>query len=357
MRVTLYGEMRSGKIASGPFALDDEGFWILASIVFLTTILMPLIKIIGTGIVLTGVITQKTPHWLARLFAFIQHINPWVMIEVYMLGFVVAYSRLQVMTQVHLAVAVAGLAGLMLSIAAMDVTIDPEAVWERIRPRQTVDTHAQRHSLLGCDTCFQVDHAAPEDPCSRCGDILHKRKPNSLARSWAFTIAATILYAPSNIFPIMHVTKLSHTESYTIFGGLKELAKVGLWPLAILVFCASIAIPVFKLIALTLMLIQTQSLTSKHLHQRTSLYRVIDFIGRWSMVDVFVVSILVALVRFGWLTQVTADWGVIYFAAVVVLTMLAVKSFDPRLMWDAAKAKQSSHSPHPPLPAAGLLHE
>jgi paraquat-inducible protein A len=133
----------------------------------------------------------------------------------------------------------------------------------------------------------------------------------------------------------MIVTKLGKTQPYTIFTGLKELAHVGLWPLAVLVFIASIAIPVFKLVMLGYMLGETQRGSAARRQGRTRLYRLLDFIGRWSMVDIFVVSILASLIRFGWFAQISAGMGAIYFAGVVVLTLMAVKSFDPRLMWDA----------------------
>jgi len=150
-----------------------------------------------------------------------------------------------------------------------------------------------------------------------------------------------MLYIPANIYPVMMITQVARTTSYTIFGGIEELVAYDLWPLALLVFFASITIPLTKLVLLAYMLWQTQHGSTTHLMGRTRAYRVVDFIGRWSMIDVFMISILVALVRFGQFAQVQAEVGATCFASVVVLTMFAVGTFDPRLMWDAR-----------PLPAA-----
>ena len=172
--------------------------------------------------------------------------------------------------------------------------------------------------------------------------MLRRRKPESISRSWAYIAAAICLYIPANIYPVMWITKLAVTQSFTIIGGIIELVDYGLWPLAALVFFASITIPLLKLIILSFMLIETQLGSSYYLIGRTRAFRIIDFIGRWSMIDVFMVSILVALVRFGQFANVRVDVGAACFAAVVVLTMFAVESFDPRLMWDAATERNGA---------------
>ena len=149
----------------------------------------------------------------------------------------------------------------------------------------------------------------------------------------------------------MVMTELAVQQPYTIMGGIRDLLVAGLWPLAALVFFASITIPLLKLVTLGYMLIQTQAGSTKHLIGRTRAFRVIEFVGRWSMIDVFVLSILVALVRFGQFANFVAQIGAPCFAAVVVLTMLAVEAFDPRLMWDACAAPGPAHHPESTLPA------
>jgi paraquat-inducible protein A len=164
------------------------------------------------------------------------------------------------------------------------------------------------------------------------------RKPGSINRSLCLLIAAAMLYIPANVFPVMVITSLGSTAPYTIFAGIMELIHAGLWPLALLVFFASITIPLMKLVLLSYMLWQTQRRKRQHLLANTRVYRFVEFIGRWSMIDVFMISILVALVRFGRLTSIQASIGAPCFAAVVVITMFAVQFFDPRLMWDRRAA-------------------
>jgi paraquat-inducible protein A len=191
--------------------------------------------------------------------------------------------------------------------------------------------------LIGCDACglvLQAAQAAHRSHCSRCEAPLHRRKPNSLARSWALLIAATILYLPANLLPIMRTIKLLDVEDSTILSGVVLLWQNGSFDLAIIVFTASIVVPLVKIVCLALLLITTQRGTTWCQRERARLYRVLEIVGHWSMLDVFVVALLMTLVHFGKFAQVEAGPGVVAFGAVVVLTMLASMSFDPRLIWD-----------------------
>jgi paraquat-inducible protein A len=148
-----------------------------------------------------------------------------------------------------------------------------------------------------------------------------------------------MLYIPANIYPVLTVIQLGSGQPSTILGGVVELFEYGMWPLALLVFFASVAVPVLKLIGLGVLLISTRIGSPYGLRDRTVLYRVVDAIGRWSMIDIFMESILVALVQFGTIASVYPGPGAIAFAAVVILTMFAARSFDPRLMWDRAQPR------------------
>jgi paraquat-inducible protein A len=180
-------------------------------------------------------------------------------------------------------------------------------------------------------------HAAAR--CSRCGAGLHARKPRSLERTWAFVIAACLCYLPANLLPIMRVTSLGRGEADTILSGVEYLLTHGMWPLALVVFTASIFVPILKITILVSLLVSVQRRSSWRPRERTRMYRLTEAIGRWSMVDIFVVTILVALVRLGNLATVEAMPGAVFFGAVVVLTMLAAESFDPRLIWDRSEAR------------------
>ena len=202
---------------------------------------------------------------------------------------------------------------------------------------------ARRLGLIACHTCGLLSrrvsaHSAMR--CPRCGCRLHDRIPRSLSRSWAFLIAAVVLYVPANLLPIMHLTSLGQTQSDTILSGVLFLLLHGMWPLALIVFVASIVVPILKILIMGYLLLSVQFGAHARALDRTRLYRFTEFVGRWSMVDVFVVTVLVALVHLGQLANVAAGTGAVYFAAVVILTMLAAKSFDPRLIWDAVDRKE-----------------
>ncbi len=199
--------------------------------------------------------------------------------------------------------------------------------------------------LLSCHACGltldnqqNLHHAR----CPRCDAPLHSRKPDSLARSWAYLIAAAILYIPANLMPIMLTTKMYNTLSSTIVSGVIELWQDGAWDLAIIVFTASVVVPILKIILMTFLLVTTQRKSTWRQRERTRLYRVIERIGHWSMLDVFVVALLITLVHFHKLALVQAGPGIVAFGAVVVLTMLSSMSFDPRLIWDTDEPNQRS---------------
>ncbi|MCB1764949.1 MAG: paraquat-inducible protein A [Candidatus Competibacteraceae bacterium] len=170
--------------------------------------------------------------------------------------------------------------------------------------------------------------------CPRCGATLHARKPNSLARTWALVIAAFIFYIPANVLPIMTVTSLGKTQSDTIMSGVAYLLLHGMWPLALLIFFASVVVPLLKLVILVYLLISVQLRSRWRPRDRTRLYRITEAVGRWSMVDIYVVTILVALVHLGNLATIRAEVGAVFFGAVVVITIFAALTFDPRLIWD-----------------------
>jgi paraquat-inducible protein A len=205
---------------------------------------------------------------------------------------------------------------------------------------------ARRAGLTGCHDCgllCRLPAGAHHRVCPRCGAALHFRKPDSIRRSWALVIAAAILYVPANVLPITHTTSLGKTQSDTILSGVLYFLSHGDWPLALVIFSASIAVPLLKLIVLSYLLVSVRRRSRWRNQDRTRMYRFTEAVGRWSMVDVFVVTILVALVKLGALANIEAGLGAVYFALVVVITMIAAHSFDPRLIWDP---QEGSHEPH-----------
>ncbi len=196
-------------------------------------------------------------------------------------------------------------------------------------------TTALNMGMVSCHRCHLLcKRAAVPSLCPRCRTHLQSRKPNSVARTWALVIAAIIFYIPANILPITHTTSFAGVQSDTIMSGVIYFIHSGSWPVALIIFIASVFVPLLKLLILIILMISVQFRWQWRPVDRTRLYRLTEAIGRWSMLDIFVVTILVALVHFGSLANIDAGQGALYFAAVVVITMFAAEGFDARLIWD-----------------------
>lgn len=202
----------------------------------------------------------------------------------------------------------------------------------------TIPLTGAQAGLVSCETCSLLSRpadAAEPGYCPRCGAELVWRRHHSIQYTWALVIAAAICYVPANLMPVLSTTTLGSTESDTIMGGVVFLYTSGSWPLALIVLIASVMVPLGKLVALAYLLITAQRGSLGNGRERTRLYRIVEFVGRWSMLDVFVDTFTVALIQLSPLMSVQPGPGVLFFAAVVVLTMIAAESFDPRLIWDS----------------------
>jgi paraquat-inducible protein A len=283
----------------------------------------------------------------------VERLRPWSMVEVFLLGVFVAYTKLIDLVHIEIGIALYALAVLMLTLIAADAVLDRQAVWEAMeRPdiahadidHAAATARAAGPGAVSCHTCGLVclpsEHHAE---CPRCGSHLHARLPNAIPRAWALLIAAAILYAPANIYPVLQLIQLGSGAPSTILGGVVELIDSGMYPLAALVFFASVAVPILKVIGLAILLTSCQLGWAARLVDRTRLYGIVNAIGRWSMIDIFMETILVGLVRFGSVVSIEPGVGAIAFCGVVILTMLAAEGFDPRLMWDAAGLNPGRH--------------
>jgi paraquat-inducible protein A len=198
---------------------------------------------------------------------------------------------------------------------------------------------ARQLGLLSCHACHLLSAAPPGGErahlhCPRCGAPLHIRKPNSLARTWALLLAAAILYIPANVLPMTISSTLGTSQADTIMSGVIYFIHTDAWEIALVIFIASIFVPLAKLMILVCLLLSVHFRWHWRPRDRTALYRLTETVGRWSMLDIFVVTILVALVKLGAVADIEAGPAAPFFAAVVVLTMFAASSFDPRLIWD-----------------------
>ncbi|AZC24988.1 MULTISPECIES: paraquat-inducible protein A [Pseudomonas] len=193
--------------------------------------------------------------------------------------------------------------------------------------------YARDHQLKLCHTCGQVCQAS-EHYCPRCDSAVHARKTNSLSRTWALLLASLIFYIPANLLPVMHTNIFGNASENTIMSGVVEFWKAGSWDIALLIFIASVVVPGIKFFVLGILLVTCQRRSRWAQRERARLYRFVEVIGYWSMLDVLVVALVAALVQFRALSSIDPRMGILFFGLVVVLTMFAAMSFDPRLIWD-----------------------
>jgi paraquat-inducible protein A len=332
LAVSSYGARREAWLPSCVRALWSDGFASLAALVGAFSIALPFI-FLALLIWVLGSLHFGRSGPLGRVFRWVKFLRPWTMIDVYLVGCFVAYSRIKAISTVDVGVGGWCLIAATFMLLLALTQLDERTVWEALTP-QRMDTAGKQ--TIACTVCdLIVASTLQGGQCPRCGATLHARKPNSIRRTTAFVAAGYLLYIPANLLPVLTIVRFGREEQNTILSGVLELLRNNLWPLALIVFMASIILPLLKLTGLTWMLSATSLRSSRFLVGRTRLYRVIDLIGRWSNIDVFMVSILVAVLQFGTLTAVHAGRGLVAFAAVVVITMIATIVFDTRLMWDA----------------------
>jgi paraquat-inducible protein A len=343
----ISAQIRETTLITGVKELYLQGMWILATVVLLTTIVVPALQLMGLLYVVVPLRLNRLPWKLKTVFRFIQHLQPWGMMEVFMLGILVSYVKLAKMATIVPGIALFAFMALIFILTASMAALDPHDVWERIQPQaSTSHIMARRTNLIGCHTCHLMCRVPSCEvhgsTCPRCGTPLHRRKPNSIARTWALVLAAFVFYIPANVLPITIVTSLGHKQADTIMSGVIYFISTGMWPIALVIFVASILVPMLKLLVLSYLSFSVQRKSKWRPVDRTRLYRIAELVGRWSMVDVYVVTILVALVHLGALATIEAGPAAIYFCGVVIITMFAAMSFDPRLIWDQMEDKNES---------------
>jgi len=371
MGLSAVGRQASTTILGGVLKMWQNGHQITAVLVAFCTVVAPTVYIGFMLTVLLAVRQTPAPLWAGTLLRMAEFNQPWAMVEVMMLGILVALIKIADLATVIPGIGMFAVGGLIVLIAAMTVSFDPQEVWRRIwwtdgkgsqpvaflKPEEQVEGGTEsseppgdltgiRLGLVSCEVCGLLTRPADlEEPghCPRCGQELELRRHNMIQRTWALLIAATICYIPANLLPVMGTTTPTYAEKDTIMSGVVLLYAHGSWPLALIVFIASVMIPMAKIAALAYLLISVQFRSIRNREERIRLYRVVEFVGRWSMLDVFVVTFVVALVQLQPLMSVEPGAGVLFFAAVVVLTMLAAESYDPRLIWDSRNNKEEKN--------------
>ena len=333
-------------LISGGLALQRAGMPEIGLLVLLTSVIFPLLTICGMLYLLLPLRFGFTPQWKTPVWRFVRAISPWSLMGVFMLGLLVSVLKLQDLAAIVPGVAFYSFIGLLIVASAAAASFDPAVIWPRIGPTMvnepTDDTvhNAAELNFLTCHTCDLLVKQAvsgTHTQCPRCGSAVHAMQPKqSLSRTWAYLSAATLLLVPANIFPVMTVIRFGQGEPNTIMAGVMHLIHDGAWPLGLLVFFASVVVPISKIAALSTLLITVQLGSSWRRRDRTLLYRMTEAVGAWSMIDIFLVGILVSLVRMDGLATIYPGIGATFFGAAVVMTMMAAHAFDPRLLWGGA---------------------
>ncbi|MBZ9538261.1 PqiA/YebS family transporter subunit [Modicisalibacter tunisiensis] len=327
---------------------------LVAIAVMLTIAVLPALYLCSVIWLQIGLL-RRHPLPLSRGIArSLVHMHPWMMADVFIVGALVSLIKIASLAAISLGVAFWAFCAFALLLLLTTLSLDRDWLWfsltgEPLAPAGSrTGATAAEQGLSGCPTCGLVNRLDEQGNgrCRRCGEHLHARLPNSLQRTWALIIAASFMYLPANLYPIMVTTHLGEAHPSTIIGGVVQLWQMGSYPVALVIFIASVLVPVGKLLALGWLCFALRHRAGRFRMTRTRLYRLTELIGRWSMVDVFVVAILVALIRAGALMSITPGPAALAFAAVVVLTMLAAISFDPRLLWQAPRPpeKEASHA-------------
>lgn len=343
LSLELGGRVVENILFSSGWAMYELGMGELGVLIILTSILFPFIVITGMLYLLIPARMGTAAPFMAQVYRIVDSIGPWSLIGVFMLGVLIAIVKLQDLANVITGPSLIALALLLVVYTAARASFDPHDLWSSTKHKSSGISHVDIASrkILNCHTCgFLSLHTGELQTCHRCTSSLHHRKHNSIEATWALFASALILLIPANVYPVMTVIRFGQGEPSTILSGVLHLIESGMWGLAMIVFVASIVVPVMKLIILFFLLISVHKKSIWRPRDRTLLYRVTEMVGAWSMVDIFLIGLLSSLVRLDSLSTIRPGIGAIFFAGVVVITMFAAHSFDPRLIWDNIKQKQ-----------------
>ncbi len=349
------GIRQSQTVFSSAMSLYNDGLWLVALLILLFVILVPLVKLLLLLYVSASL--HGTGLWRGTVLALrsYQHLDEWGMLEVYLLGVAVSVVKLIDVAAIEPGLGIYSLVALILVTLLSSTMLNRDLFWHligerRSHPKPDFGSAASADAApICCHDCRLLCPQAMEgDHCPRCHARLHARTPNSLSWTWALLCSALFLLLPANLLPIMTIRTLGRGDPSTILEGVIELTQHGLFWIALVVLIASIIIPVGKLIGMLILLLSVQLGWTTNLRQKMFMYRFVEWVGRWSMLDIFVVGILVALVQLGNLTHIIGNHGATAFAAVVICTMLAAQKFDTRLIWDRHHAASENDLCEPP---------
>ena len=337
LQTAVVGSTRHSYLASGPLELWREGWPALAILLLAVIVIVPLLRYGLLSLVLGCICLGLRPAWLGRAFRLTDALQVWAMADVGLIALWIAYTRLH--ATVPTTLEIGGKCFVAAAILALlsRATLNKAAVWRAIHRQPPVDIDAP---LIACEVCSLLAASGrASEPCARCQAPLRPRLSGSVRRATAFTLAALVLYAPANLYPMATVPIGLEPSSYTVLEGVKDLFAARLYGLGLLVFSASFAIPLIKLLGMSWLIGSVMARSRRWLIVKTRLYIVVEEIGRWSMVDPLVIALFVPVIQFNANLYGRAEPAATAFAAVVVLTMLATRMFDSRRLWDVSVAR------------------
>lgn len=344
LTTSVLGVSRHSRLASGAAAMWTDGWPLLGIVIGLFAVVFPLVRFGLLTAVLAAVRAGRRERWMGPAFRVANELQQWAMSDVLLLGLWVAYARLAATIDVEIGIGGFCFIGAALTTLFTRAVLDKRAVWERIGPEHPAPPAGE--GVSACPACdLLVPASAVDAPCPRCRARISSREPQGVSRAAALTLAGVLLYIPANVLPMATLPIGLTPTKYTVLEGVLDLAKAGLLGLALLVFTASFAIPFLKLAGLSYCVASVVRRSGRRLVLKTRIYRVVEEIGRWSMVDPFVIACFVPVMRYNNFIYGRAEPAAQAFTGVVVLTMLGARLFDPRAMWDAAAASRAERRP------------
>ncbi len=333
MQVSILGAINQSTVGSGVAGIWQQGWPIMALVVGAELIAVPLIRFGLLTIVLMVLRLGWRPHWLGSAFRITERLDEWATLDVFLIGCVIGYSRVEPFLPVHI-----GPGGWCVLAAAFmtmitRATLERRAIWRMIGP----DASENSAHAIACGACDHIAPASAEgEHCPRCNTHLWRQRPNATMRALAFTLAGFIFYPIAYLFPMEIDVEAGKAHAHSIVSGIFQLLQAGLWPLALVIFTASVGIPLFKLFGISWIILSSYQHSTSRLRLKGKLYRAIVAAGRWSHIDVYTVAVFLPLMRLPGLLSVDVANGMPAFLGVVVLTMMAARVLDPRHIWIAA---------------------
>lgn|SRR5690625_897658 len=336
--LTLQGTTVNASIPQALWLTWQQGYHLVALMGFLFTVVFPVGQLCFQLWAIRRIYKKNLPSDFRFGLRVLEAIVSWSMIPVLCLAILVALVKLAGMATVHIGPALYAF-GVLLVLMTISGRLSANTIWQLAEDQGLVAVAGQncqdKQAVIDCRSCGYIQPMRTTTRfCRRCGAQVFRFIPDSFSRAWAFVIAAAILYLPANILPVMELRLPTGANSHTILGGVIELWQMGSVELALVVFTASVLVPITKILALGFLLIHNKWRGLRAQRQRTRLYQIIEFVGHWSMLDVFVVLLLTAMADFPGLSQVKAGPGATAFGAVVILTMFAAMSYDARIGWN-----------------------